>query len=134
MLKIERIELALENIAQNSTLITTPGKVSVLDIRRYAKESNLKWDMNDIGRSQKLDLIKSLIKHNNIEQISDKETFTVNDLKVGYIVEVSTGDKVRINMISEFCDTVTIEAGDDETISDMLFTPKDIVKIINKES
>ena len=68
MLKMDRIELALANISKNSTLITTPGKVKFIEILSYAKAHNLKWDMNDIGRSQKLDLIKSLIKHNNIKQ------------------------------------------------------------------
>ena len=64
MKKVERIELALSDIDKNSTLITTPGKVKFQDIVEYAKENNLTWKMEDIGRSQKLDLIKSLINNN----------------------------------------------------------------------
>lgn len=62
--QVERIELALSDIDKNSTLITTPGKVKFQDIVEYAKENNLTWKMEDIGRSQKLDLIKSLINNN----------------------------------------------------------------------
>jgi hypothetical protein len=34
------------------------------DILMYAKERKLKYKLDDIGRSQKVDLIKSLVKHN----------------------------------------------------------------------
>jgi len=61
MKKVERIELSIKDFDRNQTLIT---KVSTSDIHKYIKANHLKWDHTDIGRSQKKDLIKSIIKHN----------------------------------------------------------------------
>jgi hypothetical protein len=36
--------------------------ISFSDILRYAKSLNYKWSSTDIGRNQKIDLIKSIVK------------------------------------------------------------------------
>jgi len=61
MTKLDRIILTIIDINQNSSLIT---KVSTKDIHKFIKDNKLKWLIEDIGRSQKIDLIKSIIKHN----------------------------------------------------------------------
>lgn len=38
--------------------------LSYFDIAVYAKERKFKYSFKDIGRSQKADLIKSIVKHN----------------------------------------------------------------------
>jgi len=61
MTKLDRIILTIIDINQNNSLIT---KVSTKDIHKFIKDNKLKWLIEDIGRSQKIDLIKSIIKHN----------------------------------------------------------------------
>ena len=60
MTKIERIELCISGKGMTNILIK---KLKFVDITRYAKENNLTWKIDDIGRNQKVTLIESIIKH-----------------------------------------------------------------------
>jgi len=59
--KLERIELTLIDANSNEVYIKpVPTKA----IFQYMGKNDLDWSMEDIGRSQKIDMIKSIIKHN----------------------------------------------------------------------
>ena len=42
--------------------------LSYFDIASYAKLRKLKYSLQDIGRNQKADLIKSIVKHNKVNK------------------------------------------------------------------
>jgi len=66
---IETIELLLKQIINeeeiNKKFITY---LTYFDIALYAKQRKLKYSLNDIGRSQKIDILKSIIKHNEMKK------------------------------------------------------------------
>jgi len=52
-------------IKGNETYMNMIKRIQVDDIKRYAHVLNLKWDINDIGRNQKIDMITSIAKNIN---------------------------------------------------------------------
>lgn len=67
------IETLLETVINgnkikgNTTYESMIKRLKVDDIIRYTRILNLKWDVEDIGRNQKIDLITSIAKNINLK-------------------------------------------------------------------
>jgi len=61
MTKIEKIEACLKDLETNKDLLKL---LKMGDFLSYIKKRKLDWLMEDIGRSQKYDIVISIQKHN----------------------------------------------------------------------
>jgi len=61
MTKIEKIEACLKDIDTNKDLLKL---LKMKDFFKYMWANDLDWSMEDIGRSQKYDIVISIQKHN----------------------------------------------------------------------
>jgi len=62
----ELIEYAANgnDIRKNDTYMKMLKRISTNDITNIIRKNNYNWDLEDIGRSQKIDFINSIVKHN----------------------------------------------------------------------